>query len=399
MSDIRWLPTLRDLDEKQREVIYSSLNKGHHLLYGPAGCGKTSITLYCAKTLQDTQKSYLIITFTHVLKHFIRVAADDLGIPLSLVWTFYSWVRWQHYHLIGMPPSGEIDPYSQWVDNLIRYFTENPDDIPRYDYVLVDEAQDFKPNVARLLHMLTDNVFVAGDTSQSLYGDFHNIQELVDRWRPLHKEFELVNNYRNTKTVARVASLFLDGSSLTAEEFLQRVKGRDYEMKPVWYQVSSYEEQTQKVIELIQQARGSERIGILYRKRELLYAEASRMQKQKVSFQIAISNQGFYNLHSPLPTLTTVHSAKGLEFDWVILPYLNQEIWDGHVQESQERRLFFVALTRTKSNLYLISLAGQECAYLKEIQERAPDILQTPVNTNFSRTYSEDTAFDSDDPF
>jgi len=56
--------------------------------------------------------------------------------------------------------------------------------------------------------------------------------------------------------------------------------------------------------------------------------------------------------------LTTVHQAKGMEWPYVILPWLVEDIFpskrsveDGNV--SEERRLFYVAVTRAKDRLFL----------------------------------------------
>ncbi len=57
--------------------------------------------------------------------------------------------------------------------------------------------------------------------------------------------------------------------------------------------------------------------------------------------------------------LTTLHSAKGLEFPIVFIIGLNQDILphvhekDGPNDESEERRLFYVGITRAERNLYL----------------------------------------------
>ncbi len=67
-----------------------------------------------------------------------------------------------------------------------------------------------------------------------------------------------------------------------------------------------------------------------------------------------------YNEDSDQVTLMTLHSAKGLEFPNVfiagleenLLPHFNSMI-NGQVEE--ERRLFYVGLTRAKENLYLAS--------------------------------------------
>ena len=59
-------------------------------------------------------------------------------------------------------------------------------------------------------------------------------------------------------------------------------------------------------------------------------------------------------------TITTMHASKGLEFKNVIIPDVNEEITphkkavlDADIEE--ERRMFYVAMTRAKDNLYLFS--------------------------------------------
>lgn len=69
-------------------------------------------------------------------------------------------------------------------------------------------------------------------------------------------------------------------------------------------------------------------------------------------------------------TLTTIHQAKGLEWPIVFVPNCNHGIlpftetfaahlnWDAHIEE--ERRLFYVALTRTREQLHLHALRDEE---------------------------------------
>ena len=63
--------------------------------------------------------------------------------------------------------------------------------------------------------------------------------------------------------------------------------------------------------------------------------------------------------------LMTVHSAKGLEFDRVIIPDCNEKNFPlGEMQSretiEEERRIFYVAMTRAKKNLELLYLTGDQ---------------------------------------
>ncbi len=56
--------------------------------------------------------------------------------------------------------------------------------------------------------------------------------------------------------------------------------------------------------------------------------------------------------------ILTMHSAKGLEFDRVYLPDVNEGIIPGkeiktEKEHEEERRLLYVAITRAKNELYL----------------------------------------------
>lgn len=77
-------------------------------------------------------------------------------------------------------------------------------------------------------------------------------------------------------------------------------------------------------------------------------------------------------------TLSTMHSAKGLEFEVVFIPSIVEEIIPHKKsttpeQIEEERRLFYVAITRAKSKLYISEIAQRHdkktkrSCFLKEI--------------------------------
>ena len=79
--------------------------------------------------------------------------------------------------------------------------------------------------------------------------------------------------------------------------------------------------------------------------------------------------------------LSTIHSSKGLEYDTVylldvldgVLPAVTEpksETEQGQYQE--ERRLFYVAMTRAKNHLYLFSCLDRNSAFIKEVQQNIP---------------------------
>jgi DNA helicase-2/ATP-dependent DNA helicase PcrA len=67
--------------------------------------------------------------------------------------------------------------------------------------------------------------------------------------------------------------------------------------------------------------------------------------------------------------LSTVHGYKGLEKDVVIMPwtqsYLDKVMFKSNIEE--ERRLFYVAVTRAKEKL-IMSYSGEKPQFIKEME-------------------------------
>lgn len=84
-------------------------------------------------------------------------------------------------------------------------------------------------------------------------------------------------------------------------------------------------------------------------------------------------------------SLMTIHASKGLEFPAVFiagmeegsLPHKNS-IDDGEMQISEERRLFYVALTRAKAELFLSYAALRQSGFKKEEREKSRFLKELP---------------------
>ncbi len=100
--------------------------------------------------------------------------------------------------------------------------------------------------------------------------------------------------------------------------------------------------------------------------------------------------------------LTTVHQAKGMEWPVVILPWVSQGIFpssrsvdDGNLDE--ERRLFYVAVTRAKDRLYLLSPKSRKnadggmypCEESMFITELPPELLAVQEIRGYQASYDE----------
>jgi DNA helicase-2/ATP-dependent DNA helicase PcrA len=77
--------------------------------------------------------------------------------------------------------------------------------------------------------------------------------------------------------------------------------------------------------------------------------------------------------------LSTLHSAKGREFDCVILFGMNADILPGHrdrqkaEQLREARRLFYVGVTRPRKELHLTFTEGNHSPWVKELFDRTQE--------------------------
>jgi DNA helicase-2/ATP-dependent DNA helicase PcrA len=105
---------------------------------------------------------------------------------------------------------------------------------------------------------------------------------------------------------------------------------------------------------------GSDRWGNVQELRKLAYEYAERGMAQFLENLALVSDQDTVQESSDAPTLLTLHAAKGLEFSQVFIIGLDEGLLpharsrDDPEEMAEERRLFYVGMTRAKDRLYLV---------------------------------------------
>ena len=86
-------------------------------------------------------------------------------------------------------------------------------------------------------------------------------------------------------------------------------------------------------------------------------------------------------------TLMTMHAAKGLEFDLVFVTGLEEGLFphsmglESKEELEEERRLFYVALTRTRNNIYLLVPKSNYSIFIKELMKKYKNYIEY-ININ-----------------
>jgi DNA helicase-2/ATP-dependent DNA helicase PcrA len=121
--------------------------------------------------------------------------------------------------------------------------------------------------------------------------------------------------------------------------------------------------QTSKYLEMLQEEGTEEALSRIENIRELLTAAAESEERGEtlrefLDHAALVSDQDAYDEKAPI-TLMTLHTAKGLEFPIVFIVGLEDDVLphsrskESHAQLEEERRLFYVGITRAEQKLYL----------------------------------------------
>jgi superfamily I DNA/RNA helicase len=248
----------------------------------------------------------------------------------------------------------------------------------KYQYILVDEFQDVNNLQVELIKLLlTDQtqLFCVGDDWQSIYGfRGSNVSYIVDfeNHFPNSKVVKLNLNYRSTQNIVGASNEVIKHNKFKVEKEIHASKKSEH--KIVVYAGGNQDENVQfcvdKVKELLEDGLTNDDILFLYRRSKMYSPYFFRFRNERIRVQAK-----------------TIHAAKGLEAKVVFIIGLTEgnggfpDIWledrifqvikkaNHDLLMEEERRLFYVAITRAKDKLFLITEKGSESSFLKEIPE------------------------------
>lgn len=229
----------------------------------------------------------------------------------------------------------------------------------RFRHVVVDEGQDFSPVMLRSLVAAIPedgSLTFFGDMAQQIYGNKLS-------WRTaglsVSKVWRFADNYRNTKQIARLAMAIADteyfrGTSDLVEPTAPTADGPP----PVLAGFSSEEAEISAVAGLAQERAQTGTVAVLFRDR----ASEGRLKRLLPSDATRMDGQMSHWSAGPRLYYGTFHSAKGLEFNTVIVPFASAanlphppdiEVYGHDDAAARDAKLLYVAVTRARANLVL----------------------------------------------
>jgi len=248
----------------------------------------------------------------------------------------------------------------------------------KYEYILVDEFQDVNNLQVELIKLLlTDKnqLFCVGDDWQSIYGFRGSNVDYIVNFKEHFKDSETIKlsmNYRSTEHIVGASNEVIKHNKFKVDKDVYSNKkssskihihaGKDEE-ENIEYALS-------QVNNLIEKGYSKEDILFLYRRSKMYSSYFERFRREGVF----VSGK-------------TIHGSKGLEARAVFIIGLTEgsggfpDIWmEDRIYQvikpsnhdlllEEERRLFYVAITRAKDDLFLMTEKGNESSFIKEIPD------------------------------
>lgn len=233
-----------------------------------------------------------------------------------------------------------------------------------YSAVVIDETQDFGPQALKLIRALiplgTNDLFFVGDGHQRIYSR-HKAAMSKCGIDIRGRSKKLYINYRTTDEIRRQAVALLEGLEVDdlddGHDETKRYRSLSHGPAPVVARVDGLEGAFGEVSKFLQQWKGSqEQAGLTF-----CVVAASEKNRDALAYQlqtagvrtVTISAQSNHTDGQGVVYMSTMHRAKGLEFDCVAV-VAPKSYADQVTEEGNQRQLLYVALTRAKRGALLV---------------------------------------------
>lgn len=338
------LPPLNQLTVAQQGALVPI---GAIALSGGPGTGKSVVSIYRHINKIAQGKDCYLLTYNTSLKYYLKNCCRQHDEEAAnRIYSTYEW----YYR------------YDKACEELI-----------------IDEAQDVSLKIYEGLKSLSPIISYSADDSQSLYPEsFTSVRQLWELF-PQNKPYLLTRNFRSTKSILSLIQYLFRDANISWQDLIECKSEGD---KPILYitqgdipYISSLrqDEEVRKIIESFADD-PTQNIAVLCPWSSQVKYFYAVIQKHFPQCSHYCSGQNecadISNIH-----ITTFKSAKGLEFDTVIIP--NADILFEYLagKSFQTYQLgwkdFFVAITRCKTNLRLVS----PCAINRERLSEYVDIV------------------------
>ncbi|MFZ5573029.1 MAG: DEAD/DEAH box helicase [Thermodesulfobacteriota bacterium] len=390
------LNRLKSIDHHQ-EALARRFDGGHRIISGPSGSGKTLILVHKAAFLKKYNPAVhrlLFVCYNITLVNYIRRLLAAKGVPLGK-----NGVDVCHIFELCSLIVGESVPYenedAEYYDIVIQEALARVATCGiRYDAILVDEGQDMSGDMYRvitaLLNPRTNHLTIVHDENQNIYRKSHTWKDVGVHARGRVHRISYI--YRNTMEITNFAARFLGASPADG----QGDNRGQLELFPDFFDFHGPEPELIPCGGLEQLLDGiADRITVLTRHNGLPFSEIAVLYSMKtpgrlngVNLPLAIRERlegagilctwttenyqakRSYDITTDSVSISTIHSAKGLDYACVFLvglDFIESERWS----EEQIQKLTYVGITRARYQLFIPFI--DECELIRNLLKAKKD--------------------------
>ena len=321
-----WLVPRDELTVDQLRAVEQNTSE-NRVIFGPPGSGKTQVLLHRAKHLQETlgsdPKRFRIFVYTRVLREYIRSALDLLDLPENCVLTIAEWCRQYHKkHIKGPMPwdrEAKMPDFAAIRKAVLNDLKSQLFSFEKYDFILVDEAQDLNPEDFDLISQMARHITVCMDHKQQIYDNGTDEVNILAKLGLKRRNVSLLDAFRCCPYIVKVASELIPDSEGRQAYINQGRMPQAEREKPLLYLARNFDDEFARLVEVLKtRILKGDSIVILVPWTKLIYGFAKGLSE----LGIETETQDGTDFSTDLPKLLTYQSAKGLTFDTVLMPRL-----------------------------------------------------------------------------
>jgi len=338
------LPLITDLTEEQQMALDEIEPIA---ISGGAGTGKTVVSLWRHIQNMETLNKYsVLVTYTKTLEHYLSMSSKAIE------------KREKYESKNILPPSRQVFRINNFPSNSNWRVYE----------IIIDETQDLTFEQLEKIKKHGEYISYGADFNQQLYEGRVKKNE-IKKLFPNNKEYHLQQNFRNSYHILNFVKGILP-EFFIPQDTLDELEEKNIGIKPIMFITDDLDKEIEKIIELINEFKSdTHNIAIL-----LPFGKGTSNNGQTIKDSV----ENYYNILSSKNVdcskyfnkmdtndiqisnvhITTYKSAKGLEFDTVIMPcmenfknYIDKDSFPYTIKKED----YYVAFTRAKKNLYLLS--------------------------------------------
>ena len=341
----------------EHKIVYSRSMDGAMQAWQAALATKDS-SIDLSPTFYEQELEQVVLAQGVISKDEYRtVRRKGRGVVLSRAKRDAIWPVFEEYR--GQLTSRKLKEVDDAYREISDLLTKEHVTVLQYSAIVIDETQDLGPQALKLLRAMmpreSNDLFFVGDGHQRIYSRNRAAMskcgiDIRGRSRKLYL------NYRTTEEIRRAAVAVLEGCEVDdlddGHDEAKRYKSLSHGPAPIVAEVPSMESAIEATLKCVGKWRAEDVEGhvrsvcVIVSSKTVRDAMAHQFGAAGFSTSVINANQNL-DADGKAIHFATMHRAKGLEFDCVVV--ITPSSYLGLPEETEaQRKLIYVALTRAK---------------------------------------------------